>query len=77
MAPFATSLVSKTVIIDGQRTTVRLEPAFWAALDDICNERGVSRRELLSTMKPGDGSLTSRLRVMVLDHHRGDRRASA
>ena len=53
------------------RTTMRMEPEFWRALDDIAASAHGSRRELVGAveLRPGE-SRTSALRVHALNHYR-------
>ena len=63
------SLSKRSVILDGRRTSIALEPEFWAALQAMAKEQGVSLNRLLATharnMKPG-GSVASYLRICAL-----------
>jgi predicted DNA-binding ribbon-helix-helix protein len=65
-----TSIEKRSVVIAGHRTSVSLEPAFWAALKEIAARRGVSLNRLIEgidTARPTAGSnLSSTLRVFVL-----------
>ncbi len=48
-------------------TSVRLEPEFWSALEEIALQQGLSLTRLLETVdQQGQGNLASRLRVFVL-----------
>ena len=67
--PAATQKHSLTIA--GHRTSVSLEPAFWAAFRAIAAQRGNSiahlARELDATRQ---GNLSSAIRVFVLEHYR-------
>lgn len=56
---------------DGGRTSVRLEPEFWAALDDIRRREGVTLAELCRRI---DGTrrtgMTAALRLYVVGYFR-------
>ena len=41
-------LTSRTVKIDGNRTTLKLEQVIWDALGDICESEGLTVNELIS-----------------------------
>jgi len=43
-----TRMVTRNVAICGKRTTVRLESAVWAGLDEICLREKLSRHEVCS-----------------------------
>ena len=58
-----------SVVIAGHRTSVSLEGAFWRALNDIAEARGVSLNRLIAEIDAGrSGNLSSAIRVHVLDH---------
>ena len=42
--------VSRSLRIAGQSTTVRLEHAFWAVLDEIAEDEGTTTARLVSTL---------------------------
>jgi len=42
--------VNRSVRIDGHSTSIQLEAAFWALLDDIAQEEGLSTPKFLSTL---------------------------
>ena len=56
------------VRIGDRRTALRLEPVFWAALEEIADERGQAVEELLRDIvpPPPPRNLTSRVRVAIL-----------
>ncbi len=56
------------VRIGDRRTALRLEPVFWAALEEIADERGQAVDELLRDIipLPPPRNLTSRVRVAIL-----------
>lgn len=62
-------LINRNVMVAGRRTSMRLEPEFWAALDEIAVKRGVKRNRVIEAVKL-DGSLTSAVRVAVLEEFR-------
>ena len=60
------------MLIDGHRTSVSLEPAFWQALKDIAARRGDSLNRLVAAVDrergaAGGSNLSSALRVFVLE----------
>lgn len=61
------TIQKRSVIIAGHRTSVSLEPEFWAALKDIAQQRGRSINELVTEVDSHRrGNLSSALRVFVL-----------
>jgi predicted DNA-binding ribbon-helix-helix protein len=72
------SIQKRSVIIAGHRTSVSLEPEFWAALKDIALQRNVSINELVTEIDgQRRGNLSSALRVHVLTFLQGRLAASA
>ncbi len=77
------SLIAKrSIIIDGHKTSVSLEDAFWATLKEIANERGVTLSQLIATIdkERRQGNLSSAIRLFVLGRYRpatGPERAAA
>ena len=62
-------LVKRSVSLSGHRTSVALEPEFWAALERLAAARGMSVGALVAEVDAGrDASdpLASRLRVEAL-----------
>ncbi len=63
----AGAIRKRSVIIAGHRSSVSLEPEFWAALKDIAQRRGVSINDLVTEIdKQRRDNLSSALRVFVL-----------
>ena len=57
----------RSVTLSGHRTSVSLEPEFWAALGDIAARRGWSVNRLISDIdRTRTENLSSALRVFVL-----------
>lgn len=61
-------LVIRNIITLHGRSSMRLEPTFWTALDRICEAQGNTRSELVQAVERanGTGSLTSSVRSFVL-----------
>jgi predicted DNA-binding ribbon-helix-helix protein len=66
------AIVRRYAQINGRKVSVCLEDAFWNALKEIGDSRGTRRTVLVSTIKSEQrhGSLSSALRLFVLDHYR-------
>jgi predicted DNA-binding ribbon-helix-helix protein len=67
------TLISHNVWIAGHRTSVRLEPVMWQALQDIGSRENLTIHELatiVSERKHGDASLTASLRAFIVAYLR-------
>jgi predicted DNA-binding ribbon-helix-helix protein len=64
-------LKKRAVSIDGRKTSMTLEEAFWSALKDIAHERGESLAHLITSVdaKRKAANLSSVLRVFVLEYY--------
>lgn len=66
------TLIKRSIAIEGHRTSVALEPEFWAALDAIADARGVTLASLIAEIDADraaerpDRALASALRVFAL-----------
>jgi predicted DNA-binding ribbon-helix-helix protein len=59
----------RSVTIDGHRTSISLEDAFWAELSALARARAMSLNALVAEIdhaKGGPGNLSSALRLFVL-----------
>jgi predicted DNA-binding ribbon-helix-helix protein len=68
-------LAKRSFSLAGHRTSVALEPAFWAALAEAATARGVSLAALVAELDAGrapDTPLASTLRVFALGARRAD-----
>jgi len=65
-------LITRTVAAPQDRTSMRLEPEFWDALDEICRRENVSLGLLIRRIdqRRDRGSRTSAVRVFVLLYFR-------
>ena len=60
-----------SVVIDGHKTSVSLEPAFWQGLREIAADRGCTVSELVAELdKARTGNLSSAIRLFVLEETR-------
>lgn len=68
-------LKKRSVALSGHATSVALEPEFWAVLDAIAAERGLSHAGLLVWVDETRGRrpLASACRVLALDWASGKR----
>ena len=61
----------RSVTVDGHRTSITLEPAFWDSLNDIAKAKGKSVSALIAAIdKRQPENLSSAIRVFVLDHYK-------
>lgn len=60
----------KTVLVDSHRKGLRLEAAFWDALDDYCRSEAITRsqllKEILSSQPEQDFNTTSLIRTFLV-----------
>ena len=69
----ASTLQSKNVCIHKRRTSVRLEPEMWNALNEIALLEGCSIHDLCGAvhdMKEAGASFTASLRVFMMEYYR-------
>jgi predicted DNA-binding ribbon-helix-helix protein len=66
------TVVKRSVVIAGQKTSVSLEDAFWKALREIAVARGSTLSSLVTSIdvERQQGNLSSCLRLFVLDFYR-------
>jgi predicted DNA-binding ribbon-helix-helix protein len=64
-------LKKRSITLKGHRTSITLEPEFWAALDDIARQKNTSLQRLVEGIDAtrGDTNLSSALRVYILQHY--------
>jgi predicted DNA-binding ribbon-helix-helix protein len=66
-----TALMIRNVSVCGRRTSVRLEPQLWDTLAEICRRERCTPHDVCSYVAARRrGSLTSSLRVFILDYFR-------
>lgn len=66
------SLAIHNVVVGGRRTTVRLEPMMWGALNDIARQRQVTVNELVTEIdqRRTASGLTGGIRVYIVEFYR-------
>ena len=64
------NMISKNVAISGRRTSLRLEPAIWDAMGDICGKEGLTVHELISLIdrRRNKVSRTSAVRTFIVTY---------
>lgn len=63
----------QNIRLSDRRTSLRMEPAFWDALDEICVATGVTRNEFVQGVAKGNGTLSNAVRVAILEYFRNGR----
>jgi len=66
------SLVIHNVVVGDRRTSVRLEPIMWDALNDIAHRLGMTVHDLVTEIdrERTASSLTAAIRVYIVDFYR-------
>jgi predicted DNA-binding ribbon-helix-helix protein len=64
------TVVKRSIILAGHKTSVSLEDAFWRGLKDIATNRRMTMSDLVSSidLDRQQGNLSSALRLFVLNH---------
>ena len=65
------SVIKRSIVIAGHKTSVSLEDAFWASVREIAKERGQTLSQLIGSIDSdrqyaGNGTLSSAIRLFVL-----------
>ena len=64
-----TNLVNRNIIVDGHRTSIRLEPAMWRALNKIAERENMTIHQLgtrIDQLRDKSCGLTAAIRVFLL-----------
>jgi predicted DNA-binding ribbon-helix-helix protein len=66
------TVVKRSVVVGGHKTSVSLEDEFWNVMRDISKERGMTLSELVGEVDAArePGNLSSAIRLFVLDHYK-------
>jgi len=66
------TLVNRNVTIGRRRTSLRLEPAMWDALEEVCRREEMSQHELCAMVdeRRRTSSLTAAIRVFIVNYFR-------
>src|SRR5438094_809071 len=66
------SLVIHNVVVAGRRTSVRLEPVMWEALQEIVRQQETNINQLVTEIdqRRNSSSLTAAIRVYIVDFYR-------
>jgi predicted DNA-binding ribbon-helix-helix protein len=65
------SVVKRSIVVGGHKTSVSLEDAFWRGLKEIAASRCVPLRDLVARIDTDreHGNLSSAIRLFVLNHY--------
>ena len=68
------SIAKRSVIIDGHKTSVSLEDAFWSDLKNIADAQQATLSGLVAEIDRTrkNGNLSSAIRLFVLEHFRNE-----
>ena len=66
------SVIKRSIVVAGHKTSVSLEDAFWRGLKEIAGGRNVTLSELVAAIDSArqHGNLSSAIRLFVLDFYR-------
>jgi predicted DNA-binding ribbon-helix-helix protein len=65
------SIIKRSIIIDGHKTSISLEDAFWNNLKEIAHSQQATLSKLLAMIDgTRQGNLSSATRLFVLEHIR-------
>ncbi|OIQ98442.1 hypothetical protein GALL_195680 [mine drainage metagenome] len=66
------SLLNRNVTIAGRRTSMKLEPDMWDALDELCRRERATVHEVCTTVasRHRGNNLTAAMRVFILGYFR-------
>jgi predicted DNA-binding ribbon-helix-helix protein len=65
------SVMKRSIVLAGHKTSVSLEDAFWQGLKDIATSRRMTLSDLIGSIDTDreHGNLSSALRLFVLGHY--------
>jgi predicted DNA-binding ribbon-helix-helix protein len=66
------AIIRRSIMIDGQKTSLSLEDAFWSGLKIIAHAQEATLSELVAKIDQTreQGNLSSAIRLYVLEHFR-------
>lgn len=69
----ASTLVIRNVVVLNKRTSLRMEPEMWDALNDVARREQKTLHDICTQIverKPGGASLTAAIRVFLVNYYR-------
>ncbi len=75
-APMKSSVIKRSIVIDGHKTSVSLEDAFWSDLKEIAHVQGLTLSKLVGGIDATrqQTNLSSAIRLFVLEHFQNESR---
>jgi predicted DNA-binding ribbon-helix-helix protein len=72
------TIVKRSIVLVGHKTSVSLEDAFWTALREIAIARGTTLSNIISSIdaERQQGNLSSAIRLFVLNYYRNQKTAA-
>jgi predicted DNA-binding ribbon-helix-helix protein len=70
---YSSTLISRNVTVNGHRTSIRLEPAMWEGLTEICRREKLSLHQLAGMIAERKGAatfFTAAVRVFAMSYFR-------
>ena len=66
------TLINRNVVVDGHRTSMRLEPAMWAGFEEIARREQLTLHQLCGRIdrSRASSSLTAAVRVFIMTYFR-------
>jgi predicted DNA-binding ribbon-helix-helix protein len=66
------SVVKRSIVVAGHKTSVSLEEGFWNGMKEISGERNMTVSELVGEIDRNrqHGNLSSAIRIFVLEHYK-------
>jgi predicted DNA-binding ribbon-helix-helix protein len=73
------TIVKRSIVIAGHKTSVSIEDAFWKGLKAIADERNMNLSELVTSIDSArrHSNLSSAIRLYVLNHYQSALRSPA
>ena len=76
----ASTIIKRSVLVRGHKTSISLEEPFWNGLKDIAASRGQPLTAVLQRVdldRQDNSNLSSAVRLFVLEHYRDQARSAA
>ena len=72
-------IVKRSIVLDGHKTSISLEDAFWSSLKEIADAQGITPSAMVAEIDKTreQGNLSSAIRLFVLDQVRKGRRRTS